>query len=856
MKNIICAITVCFLSFTASYSVFSQSDLPPGVYDLGTPTSTTSIFTKKTDLIVDHEGNIWISLKRTTLSAYSLVRYNNGTWETFSKANSLLPSDSINDLYEFDEKLYVATDKGIAIYNNNQWSLFEGNASAITPEIKTIAVNQDKLYAGTNKGLLEYTFSSNSWNHYFHLNSDIISDTVQSLELTPDNNLWIGTKNGISFFDSQSWTNTSSQNSPLPDDNIQFMTLDKDNNLWFKILNSGIYRLNDDGIVFIDTILKNINTVQVKNFSKSPDGAIWFQSNDILIKLLDDHQHRFKSKSFNSPVLIAFHDQIVYFTAFQAGSLIKSNLNEAFLIPRQDSLKINKLTAQISSLGFNEYYDYFNPAITTSGSNTSLVFNTSLWYSAKNQDGQSYLTYNMFFHNNSSNFVSNFSGPITPENSTVLKDPTQWDFVWKINKSQIDFHKQHYNNPDYVMPWVIKNWPTHGDIYQGQTQHLAPYADTNNNGHYDPQLGDYPIVRGDQAIFFITNDDRKQNTGFDLPPLKVEIIGMAYAFDNPSDSLLSNTFFINYQIVNKSDNNYDSLKISLFSDFDIGQADNDLFGCDSVNNSFFAYNDTATEHSYYFGPHPPACGFVFLNQQLNGAINGFPFASSDYSQFFYPKSDQEALNWMNNKWVDGSPIVIGGLGYPGFPGATNQTTNYLFPGEVNNPDQWNALNSIEYINEFGNHDINGLGSVLIDDLAPNERICFDLAFVYARDFEGDHIASVNLLKNRIQDVQDFYDNNFLNDCMDIIPNAIEAYTPLKNTIKCYPNPTNGMIHIEYLAQSPQAKYHIFDLMGRCITSGYLNPETTAIDAKNLNPGLYVIRITDGNQSFTNKIIRN
>jgi hypothetical protein len=45
---------------------------------------------------------------------------------------------------------------------------------------------------------------------------------------------------------------------------------------------------------------------------------------------------------------------------------------------------------------------------------------------------------------------------------------------------------------------------------------------------------------------------------------------MAYAFNNSIDSALNNTIFINYRIYNRSQNNYDSLYIGSFTDFDIG----------------------------------------------------------------------------------------------------------------------------------------------------------------------------------------------------------------------------------------------------------------------------------------------
>ena len=45
-----------------------------------------------------------------------------------------------------------------------------------------------------------------------------------------------------------------------------------------------------------------------------------------------------------------------------------------------------------------------------------------------------------------------------------------------------------------------------GDTSLGQAPYLAPFVDVDYDGLYNPALGDYPDVMGDQAIFFIFND--------------------------------------------------------------------------------------------------------------------------------------------------------------------------------------------------------------------------------------------------------------------------------------------------------------------------------------------------------------
>ena len=81
-----------------------------------------------------------------------------------------------------------------------------------------------------------------------------------------------------------------------------------------------------------------------------------------------------------------------------------------------------------------------------------------------------------------------------------------WDRQWKLTKSEIVNHTINFSNPDYVMPEAIFSWPAHGDITKGQSSNLAPYIDIDNNNIYEPHNGDYPCIKGDEAIFMIRND--------------------------------------------------------------------------------------------------------------------------------------------------------------------------------------------------------------------------------------------------------------------------------------------------------------------------------------------------------------
>src|SRR5690606_31361632 len=124
--------------------------------------------------------------------------------------------------------------------------------------------------------------------------------------------------------------------------------------------------------------------------------------------------------------------------------------------------------------------------------------------------------------------------------------------VWKISKAEIEQHRQTYFLNNYIMPWAIEHWPAHGDTSRGEAFQLAPFADNNGNGIYEPHLGEYPLIVGDEAVFFMMNDARYPLRNSSGVPLNIEVHGMLYAFEGDNNKDLNNTLFLNYKIINRN----------------------------------------------------------------------------------------------------------------------------------------------------------------------------------------------------------------------------------------------------------------------------------------------------------------
>src|SRR5690606_22279276 len=188
-------------------------------------------------------------------------------------------------------------------------------------------------------------------------------------------------------------------------------------------------------------------------------------------------------------------------------------------------------------------------------------------------------------------------GPIS--NSYIEFDfHLKWDRVWKVSNAQLQYHIANWFQPNYQPPQVFLDWPAHGDTTNGQAFYLAPFVDKNNDGIYNPYDGDYPQFKGQQAIYFINNDYKRQNS---INIMEIETHGMAYVYDCPSDSALNHTVFLDLTFYNRSNKTYDSTYVGLFTDFDMGNPEDDYVGCDVDRSTFYGYNGDAFDEDGGFG---------------------------------------------------------------------------------------------------------------------------------------------------------------------------------------------------------------------------------------------------------------
>lgn len=557
-----------------------------------------------------------------------------------------------------------------------------------------------------------------------------------------------------------------------------------------------------------------------------------------------------------------------------------------------DTISINNIAARINNNG-NLFWDQVsNPEfLVPKNGQAGTIYNSTLWIAGQDTIDSLHVAAERYDQ------IGNdyWSGPVSNVYDTAYDQV--WDKTWKITKAEIDDFIQHWYNVGYNVPPSITSWPAHGNPLLGQAYFLAPFYDRGGDGNYDPTDGDYPLIKGDEAVLFIYNDDRYMHTESGGNKLKLDIIGMAYQFNCNSDSALQNTIFLNYKIYNRSSEIYDSTYIGVFTDMDIGSSLDDYVGCDVERGTYFGYNSSNTDGTGQpgsYGSQPPAQGITFLagpymdpdaldnaNGNCDAGVNGINFGNGfvdderlGMTGFVYfnnnsmgapaystdPLTADEYYSYLTGYWKDSIQMEYGGNAHTG-AGAYGPACNFMFPG---NSDSCNwgtggmPPNGAVYWTETtaGNQpdERRGLGISGPFTFEPGTMKEIDLAYVFGNAYAGSADSSVSIMLQRVDSIRKY----FINDstpCGGGFSNIDPIKVPGIRDVRIYPNPATSSLYIELPEQYTRSVFSIRDITGNRIKQGTFYSNKNTLDISELSQGLYLLSIENGKEKVSKKFIR-
>jgi hypothetical protein len=405
-----------------------------------------------------------------------------------------------------------------------------------------------------------------------------------------------------------------------------------------------------------------------------------------------------------------------------------------------------------------------------------------------------------------------------PLDSLSLKgaDPNDWNKVWAINATDITQHRQNFKNQGYIPSEAIKNWPANGS---GRfNQYLAPFIDYNQDGKYDPLNGDYPDVLGDNALYFICNDNYAEHKASGGQPLKIEIYAMAYTFQNTP-----NTIFIKYYLINKTGIDLLKIKTAFHAGFELGHAEDNYCGTHVQKNTIFAYNGDNKDEGHY-ETNMPIAALISLNKPLESTVY---ITNDTNSNSGMPSIPMEHRLMMEGKWKSGKQVTHGSNGMQ-----NSLLTQFVFPG-VTDPN-FATTNWVENTTP-GQRSM--LANLRTENLPSKGFIVIDLAIT---GFDKSSQDPYTFIGNKVDEIK----TNWMSQ---------SAKTGPKLTLKNYTLKSPSLIG-ENLYESWFNEFEsisVYNQLGELIYQTKTNVDNSLIIKQT---GIYYISFIASNQILTKKIL--
>lgn len=501
-----------------------------------------------------------------------------------------------------------------------------------------------------------------------------------------------------------------------------------------------------------------------------------------------------------------------------------------------EHLDINNIKAKVNSNGhlFNYVVNNYKSEPSFEIKNTDskhTIHAASFWIGGVDAENKYHLSAPTFMLQG----FDIFQGPMMFAQYYNEQEDTKWNRVWKVSKEEVDKHAESYAETGYVMPEAIKNWPAHGDVVKGQSPNLAPFVDINANGTYDPENGDYPSIKGDQAILFIYNDARAQHSSSGALQMGVEVVGMAYAFNRPDDETYDNMIFTEYTIINRSGFDYHDVKIGVWTDTDLGRFEDDYIGCDVKRNSYFGYNSDKQVSQEIFGTtKTPFQSVTLLSEDMDGFISW----DNNWSVKGDPNFIVDYYGYMNLRWKDGSPLTQGSYGKGG-----SENAKFMYDGNPIKDKGWNEKGA-----QHTPADRRGLATTAIFDLEDGGMKKLAVAYNFSTGYK-------EMIKNIDKSSRQYKKQTgpFAPEQQEFV-NSENSMKPLDLLV--FPNPM--LDHATVAFDNPDNERFtvtVYDLQGRLVMreEGLSGTRYEITDEK-LERGVYVVELVFETRRNSAKLI--
>lgn len=776
------------------------------------------------DVLIENNRSIWVATNG------GLTHINSAGVVSFNTSNSTLNSNRIKALCLYNGSVYMTTDSGLTYYTGRQFINYTPQNGLLSNNLRGMDTDRlGNLWLASPAGVSRYD------GVQFHHDT---GRTAFSIAVDTNNNVYIQKFTAIfnipnappscEIFNGISWfAPTPNFGFPMAGSrfkrcrNGQMVVYGNSDDFYAEL--SYPYNLSAKQLVDKDSnIITDVNMIEI-----DPNSTVWMGRRSLnainLFKGSNGVMDGFILQPLSADITcIDVHDGMAAAGSNQGVYIAQSTITP---ISNSESFETNELSAQIDVNG-PLFYDFINNRAGfeyPKNSNINAIYGAQLMIAIKDQNDSTYGLY-----------------PETPldasfENGPVGNSSSGSSTFYRITRQEINSHINNYTQPSYQPTANIVNWPVVGDTTLGQALDLAEFVDVDGDNCYAPLNGDYPFILGDQAVFWMNHpfENHKQ----------LEVHNMIYRF-NSSSNPLDKTVFLRFSIINRSNVNYDSVRVGFYLDANIGYLFDDYMGCDSAENIGYFYNSDVFDESRNgvngYGLQIPAVGFKFLSDSMDSHMR----IGTGTGPTGAATNPQDWINYMHGKWKDGNPLKYGGNGYNS-AGTSTVTTKHIYSGDPQNQLSWSELNPGGGQASNGLGDRRSISSIPTFSLQPNARKTIDMAVNVTQRSSLPVGNTVGTIVNNLNNAAIWYQvSNTTSPTKAAFINCTtvgEAEQMIDNGISLYPNPTASELNV-VSSQLKIKRIQLFDSKGQSLESVETNALNHQFSLEIWGKGLFHLKI--------------
>ncbi|MGB5943119.1 MAG: T9SS type A sorting domain-containing protein [Leeuwenhoekiella sp.] len=90
-----------------------------------------------------------------------------------------------------------------------------------------------------------------------------------------------------------------------------------------------------------------------------------------------------------------------------------------------------------------------------------------------------------------------------------------------------------------------------------------------------------------------------------------------------------------------------------------------------------------------------------------------------------------------------------------------------------------------------------------------------------------------------------------------VPQSIFSEIVIADSLKIYPNPAKDRLYFKGLEDGKDLRINIYDVLGKLVIDSNVSNQniSNGLDISKLNRGIYLVKMDDGSQTVTQKLIK-